>query len=148
MINDGPVIAPESLKFLRDIERHGEMAVKSSRIALYNIGKENTRYARQLIIRGPKTGRLYRIKGRKRRHRASAPGEAPANLTGRLQKSVNFIVNGHDEMKFGDQAEYGLFLELGTRKMKPRPHLSTTVNATKPFAEKELGLRPIQEFMK
>lgn len=148
MIQNGPVIEPQSLKFLRDIERHGEVALNSSRRALYNIGKENTRFARQLIIRGPKTGRLYRIKGRKRRHRASAPGEAPANLTGNLQKKVNFIVNGHDEMQFGDQAPYGLFLELGTRKMKPRPHLSTTVAHNQAFAEKELGLRPLQEFQK
>ena len=42
---------------------------------------------------------------------------------------MNYIVRGYDEMEFGDRPFYGRFLEQGTKKgkMKPRPHLSRTV---------------------
>jgi len=93
--------------------------------ALTSIGKENVRYCRQLIRKPPKTGRVYTIGGR--RHQASAPGEPPANQTGNLARSVDFKVSGWNRMEFGDRAPYGKFLEDGTRKMEPRPHLLRTV---------------------
>jgi hypothetical protein len=47
--------------------------------------------ARRSIMQDPKTGRLYAIKsqsGRVAFHQASAPGETPANWTGRLVSSI------------------------------------------------------------
>lgn len=99
------------------------------RQGFFALGRDNVKDARQAIIRGKKSGRLYNIPGRKRRHRASAPGEAPANLTGKLQKSVGFQIQGAEEMEFGyrDAVDYGAFLELGTTKMAKRPNLEPTV---------------------
>lgn len=145
MSYSGLRLEPQSLKFLRQIEHHGQAVYAGARIAFYNIGKENTRFTRDIIKKGPKTGILYRIPGRKRRHRASAPGEAPANLTGTLRKGVNFEVKGSDQMEFGDTEVYGKFLELGTRRMKPRPHLAPAVAHNQAYAEKELGLQPLRE---
>lgn len=94
--------------------------------ALHNIGRENTRFCRQLIRKPPKTGRVYTIGGS--RHQASAPGEAPANQSGELARKIGFRVSGWSFMKFGDRAKHGKFLENGTRNMEKRPHLSTTVS--------------------
>lgn len=147
-MKSGLQIAPESLRFVREIRGHRETIMSNARIALYNIGKENVRFTRDIIKRGPKTGILYRIPGRKRRHRASAPGEAPANLTGTLRRGVNFKVKGSDQMEFGDTEIYGKFLEIGTRRMKPRPHLIKAVKHNQAFAEKELGLQPLRGLAK
>jgi len=70
-----------------------------------------------------------RSKGKKGKfHRPSAPGFPPAVDTNVLRSSV-----GHDVISKGSiidgfvgiasMVKYGLFLELGTRIMKPRPFL-------------------------
>lgn len=79
-----------------------------------------------MIRNGPRTGRVYTFRGRK--HQASAPGEVPANRTGRLAKSVRYEATGHHTLVFGEDAEYAGFLEHGTRNMAPRPHLRVAVN--------------------
>lgn len=93
---------------------------------LLTIGKENSRHTKNLIRKPPKTGRLYRTGGR--RIRASAPGEAPANRSGRLARSVGYKASGWIRVEFGDRALYGKFLEHGTMKMAPRPHLVRTAD--------------------
>ena len=93
--------------------------------ALHEIGAENVRHVRKLIYSPPKTGRIYIINGR--RHQASAPGEAPANLTGSLAKSADYKVTGSAFMEFGEREEYGRYLEDGTTNIAPRPHVFRTV---------------------
>ncbi len=95
------------------------------RLALHEVGSDVNRETKRLIRTGPKIGRIYFIKGRW--HRASAPGEAPANLTGKLAKSNDYKVSGWSTMEVGETAPYAGYLEHGTRKMKPRPHLKKAV---------------------
>lgn len=99
---------------------------KNVESALYDIGDEVVKETRKLIRRRNKTGRLYNFRGRL--HRASAPGEAPANMTGRLLKSSDYTVPNYQQMTVGEEAPYAVFLELGTRKMAPRPHLITAIH--------------------
>lgn len=94
---------------------------KGLKNALIEIGKENVRHTKALIRKQPKTGRFYG------KHRASAPGEPPANRTGKLLRSVRYKSSSWSFMEFGDSAPYGKFLEDGTKKMRPRPHLKRTV---------------------
>ena len=107
---------------IKTIKRKHEIALKN---ALNDIGSEVVNETANLIFNGPKTGRIYQYRGA--RHQASSPGEAPANRTGRLAKSVDYKVRSHNEMTVGESAEYAGFLENGTRKMKPRPHLIVAV---------------------
>ena len=92
--------------------------------ALRTIGKENKKYCKGLIRSLKKTGNIHTIGGR--RHQASAPGEPPASQTGALAASIGYRSSGWNYMEFGDKVPYGKFLEGGTRKMEPRPHLTTT----------------------
>ena len=109
-------------------------------MAFYRIGKQLTKEARRSIIQGPKTGKLYRIARRRRRHRASAPGEPPANLFGNLQKSVDFIVKGSKEMEFGAgdnvTVPYARRLELGDDNIAERPYLIRAINEKEKQTEK------------
>ena len=100
------------------------------RKALFQMGRESVRHARGLITDKKKTGRIYLINGKK--HQASAPGEAPANLSGSLRRSVKYVVRGYLEAEFGDKIFYGKYLEEGTTnkdgstRIAPRPHLVRT----------------------
>lgn len=87
--------------------------------ALIEIGRGNVRHTKALIKNPPKTGRMYG------KHQASAPGEPPANWTGKLLKSVKYKAYGWSRMEFGDYVFYGKYLE--DEDILNRPHLSRTV---------------------
>lgn len=94
---------------------------KAIRNASFDIGKKSQNESRKNILTGKKTGRTYKIGGFV--HRASAPGESPANITGSLAKSVDYDVRGHQQTEFGYKKLYGKFLEDGTVNMERRPNL-------------------------
>lgn len=88
--------------------------------------------AKQKIQRGPKTGRLY--KHGMIKHRASAPGQAPASDTGRLVSSIR---NSTQELlaEVGSALKYAQYLEQGTKKMEIRPFLSSALEENTPKIE-------------
>lgn len=93
------------------------------RKGLINVAPEIKREVRRLIRDPNKTGRIYNIGGKL--HQASAPGEAPANLSGRLARSVGSKVSSPTRLVIFDTAPYGGYMEHGTRdgRIAPRPHL-------------------------
>lgn len=74
------------------------------------------------ILRGSRSGRIYRVPGTQRMYQASAPGEAPASRLGDLRTSYKFIIH-RSEALIGSPLHYARSLEFGTRKMAKRPHL-------------------------
>lgn len=98
--------------------------------------------AKESIARGPKSGRLY--KRRSVSHRASAPGEAPANATGRLLNSIvgdldtgtslsSFVVAGRGVVT------YARHLEYGTANMGERPFMAPALERSKPFIRERMA---------
>lgn len=78
---------------------------------------------------GDKTGRIY--KRGSVEHRASAPGEAPATDTGRLQGAITTGVLTFPLKVIGKviaQTVYAGPLELGTKRIKPRPFLRPPID--------------------
>jgi HK97 gp10 family phage protein len=96
------------------------------RAAFFRLGNDLVEEARKSILQGPKTGKIRRIK--RKRHQASAPGEAPANLSGLLKRSIAYQQRGGDQMVFGARTDYAPFLELGTRRIAERPFLIASVD--------------------
>lgn len=93
------------------------------RRGLLNVGPEIEREVVRLIKSPPKTGRIYAIGGG-RLHQASAPGEAPADLTGELAEGVGFSVSSPTQIIIGDRAPHGRWLEGNVpNRIAPRPHL-------------------------
>jgi hypothetical protein len=116
------------------------------RKTFYDVGKTLVADAKREIDTQPKHGRIYKkyfgVKGRLKRprlHVASAPGEAPAVITGNLRKSIDFTV-GNMSMTFGVdttrfKVKYGKYLEYGdlltfsgqgSPNIKPRPFISAS----------------------
>lgn len=81
----------------------------------------------------PKSGRVYRVSRTGRPHQASAPGEAPAILTGFLQNSILTTFPTAREGVIAIGAAYAPYLEYGTRrgnKIKPRPYIAPAIKET------------------
>ena len=85
--------------------------------------------ARKLISRD-QPYKIYGKKGSRSRHGLdpSSPGEPPKKLTGTLRIGVlqekELLV---PEARVGTNVPYGKWLEMGTRKMAPRPWLSAAL---------------------
>ena len=64
----------------------------------------------------------------KRTVTASSPGNAPNTDTGRLIQSIKFDFRKQGlEGRVGSNLKYAKHLEFGTKKMAPRPFLSTAI---------------------
>jgi HK97 gp10 family phage protein len=68
----------------------------------------------------------------------SSPGEPPHKQTGHLQRSITWELRRSGLFgrgliaRVGTIVDYGRFLELGTRRMRPRPWLKRSLDAVKP----------------
>jgi hypothetical protein len=127
MLGIHPEQTAENLRAYNTLSKLEHNTREGMRKALYFIGRRVTRDARRYILDKNKTGRVYlvRINNRLKRHQASARYESPANLTGGLQRSLNFLVKGYDEVEIGANVFYAGKLE----KIMDRPYLIKAINA-------------------
>ena len=90
---------------------------------------------RRIITGGSRTGRMYMYNGR--RYQASAPGEPPANVSGRLANSNDFKSSSRElsifNTAFSKDAPYPFFLEEGTQKMASRAWFEKTMIRLEPL---------------
>jgi len=77
-------------------------------------------------LSGNRGGRTYRVPGTSVTYTASRPGEPPASRLGQLRGSIDYEIT--DQAYIGTPLKYGLWLEVGTRNMAPRPWLNRTVS--------------------
>lgn len=87
-----------------------------------------------LAAGNPGRGRVY--KRGNVSHQASAPGDAPASDTGNLRQSITAEIrdgglSARVGPALGDDPNYAVFLEYGTRKMAARPFLRPTAARVK-----------------
>lgn len=97
---------------------------------LADVGVEIVNNVRSLLSQ-PGAGRLYRVPFTSKFHRASKPGAPPATDTGRLRSSYTFVQGtnrGNPFVDVGTNVEAGALLEIGTRNIRPRPHLRPAVS--------------------
>lgn len=132
-------------KVFMQIKDLNNLQSRAIRQGFYDVGKVLVKDAVAFINDKPKTGRTYMVrigKGGKllknrRKHIASAAGESPAVITGKLRDSVNFLVHGDTKLEFGVDdkfgVKYGKFLEYsdlismtgkGSKNIEPRPFIS------------------------
>lgn len=85
------------------------------------------------------TGVIYRRHGGKVTHQASAPGEPPAPDTGLLRASVSHHVGVDADGMYAEIGsgaspdipglDYGVYLDVGTHDIEPRPWLRPSLTA-------------------
>lgn len=105
------------------------------------------RNASQLVLRGQRSGRRYRVPGTRRHYTASAPGEPPAVRTGAFRASwqpkqkVNVgtynqvsVTSYIESRQRTDNGKYNLgsILENGSGRMAPRPYKEKIQEKAKP----------------
>lgn len=105
------------------------------------------RNASQLVLRGQRSGRRYRVPGTKKRYTASAPGEPPAVRTGAFRASwqpkqrADFGTNNQvsvtsyiESRQRTDNGGYNLgsLLENGSGRIAPRPYKEKVQEKAKP----------------
>lgn len=119
-----------SRKVVLDIIAQDRNVQRGIRQGMFKAGDLLKKTMRNEIIRGQKTGRVYRIRRGKtiKNHRASAAGETAANLSGTYQKSIGYKLRGWESLEFGSTAEYAGYLEEGTSRMDARPGIGNTVS--------------------
>lgn len=89
-----------------------------------------------LMTTPPKSGRMYG------KHRASAPGEAPASDTGRLVGSGDVFLDPADlSARVNWSAAHAKSLEIGTEKMEPRPFARRSLAEKQPEIQEAVRSR-------
>jgi hypothetical protein len=126
---------------LRDLKGGTERAIRQT---WFRLGKDLKVEANTEILRRPKSGITYYHRdraGRRRRHVASKPGETHANRTGKLRRSISWVVHGSESMEFGygfsttarnAMPPYAEYVEDGTPggKMAARPSILNAIRTT------------------
>jgi hypothetical protein len=94
--------------------------------------KSRYRNARQQIVRSrakSDTGRAHL-----KRYQASAPGEAPATRLGGLRQSMRTLLEADARAVtgfVGSDLPYSVYMEKGTKRIRPRPFLSRAFASTR-----------------
>lgn len=125
---------PEVIDHVTDSIKH-EMERRSY------LAANELRNASQLVLRGQRSGRRYRVPGTKRHYTASAPGEPPAVRTGAFRLSWqptarvvfgSYISRIESDLRT-DNGRYtlGEILEDGTSRMAPRPYQDAILEKAK-----------------
>jgi HK97 gp10 family phage protein len=105
-------------KFLNKLNPTVEKELESFGYSMVNDAKK--------LISKKGTGKIYKT-GKTSKHQASAPGQPPATASGELKGSIGHKVEtGRTVVALlvGTWADHGIYTELGTKKMAPRPWLS------------------------
>lgn len=122
-------------KYKDEAQEEISQAVRATAAAV--TGKSKKR-----ILRGSKTGIVYQRYNPRRTHQASAPGEAPANDTGRLAGSIDFQQLRPLTWEVGTPVPYGRYLEYGVARnnLEERPWLRPTIQNERKLFRKRLRL--------
>lgn len=131
----------EELARVKNLERLTKSGIEHG---LFISARQMRKSAQDEITKGVKTGRLYpRVtyttsagtRKVKRNHRASAPGETHANISGKLKRSIGWRISWQElDFGYGFQTRspapyYAKFVEFGTVKMAERPSLKNAIEA-------------------
>lgn len=137
---------------IEDIEKR---TARGMRQGFFDLGDDlNAELSKQMLAKD-KRGKVYvrRIRGgARRRHRASAPDQTPANQSGRMRRARGYQLSGSDQLEWGIRsgkgADYAKFLESGTGRMSARPGLGNTVTATQRNAHNDFSSNIERELTK
>lgn len=100
---------------------------KALTAAFIEIGANLVRTTENSILNEPKKGLPYKRKGTGVIRISSAPGQAPALLTGQYFEGLKSIPNGSNGLQFVNYAPHAKYLEKGTKKMRPRPGMRKAI---------------------
>lgn len=102
--------------------------------------------AMKVMVGGIGHGRLYKRTKSGKMHRASLPGAPPARDRGDYVNSWDYDFKANDQQmsaegRIGSRlwSRRGVFLELGTTDMQPRPHVAPVAEHWRNETERMIG---------
>lgn len=120
------------------VELQKEVA-RQLNIALLASATKVHKEASKSLTNGKKSGRIYK-RGKSIIHQASAAGEAPANDTGTLLRSLSFYgFKDKLEATVTSRLKYAKMLEFGTTKIKARPFMFPAYEKSKAWIQERLN---------
>lgn len=136
-------------KTIKKLDKITADAKKEIAAALFVSGLKIEENAKLSIAQEAKTGIIYQ-RGTVV-HQASAPGEAPANDTGRLLNSFQVGAESNGmvvKIKAGTgTVDYAVHLEFGTDKMEARPFMKPALKKSRKFIHERME-KAIQKAIK
>lgn len=123
--------AKRRLKMVKAAAKKGALA------GLFEGGNIMLSHAKRAMLSSGRSGDTYEKYNPRRRHTASAPGEAPASDLGTLVNS-GFVEAEGDSVFVGFRTEYADYLETGTSSMRERPFLRPAALATDRDVQKSI----------
>lgn len=94
------------------------------------------------ILTGGRSGRFYKVPGTSKFYQASSKHEPPASATGRLRSSIAFQEDGNSYI-VGTPVIYALYLERGTKTMRPRKFMMPAFEKARSEIERAMKNRII-----
>lgn len=126
-------------KTFAKIEGIEKLTRRGLRQGAFKAGNTIIAEASREILKGSKTGKVYvrrDKRGRRRRHKSSAPSETHANFSGAARRSLSFQIRGASEIEVGygvssgkDAPEHAKHIEFGTKNMKARPSIKNAIES-------------------
>lgn len=108
---------------IKEIEDQLGKNLEKAAIHLMNKIKVKVNRSQPYVIYKGETGRYYHGQD------PSQPGESPKKVRGDFQRSITYEISSDKKSaKVGTNLDYGMYLELGTVQMQPRPFLRNTLN--------------------
>ncbi len=106
-------------------------------------GNKSGKIYTHFLLTNKRTGGIFPSRLRDKPHRASAPGQAPAQDSGALSRSINTRVQKSAKEALivagNSLAKYARFLEFGTSKMAARPFMVPALEKSKAFIRARLN---------
>lgn len=120
---------PNNRKAEFHINNTERLTDRGIRQGFYNVGKLLKSSANKDILAKDKTGIVYRVRRGKviRRHRASAPGQTFANLSGAARKTLGYEVKGASQLEFGFRRNQETFYTRILETSLNRPAIGNAV---------------------
>lgn len=133
---------PDNAAAIKSIDNIAKDMKHGLRQGMGRVGIELIKTANAAILdKASKTGKVSTVtRGRsRRRHRASAPGESFASLSGAARKQLGFDVNGAKGLQFGFRKDVNTeYTEILETKLN-RPTLLNSITKVKPDVIKILN---------
>jgi hypothetical protein len=118
---------------IRKKDNHRAMVAQVERLMRSRLGSVGAIVQRHIV--------LNLTRGKTRVDGPSKPGEFPHVDTGKLRQGIHweYIDDGRSMgVRIGTFFKYGLYLEVGTRHMAPRPYMRPTVMECRPTIARAL----------